>query len=196
MMKLLLATNNANKLREIRAQLNLPSIEVVSPADVGVPADFDVEETGKSFEENAELKAKAFSTLTGLATVADDSGLMIDALNGAPGIHSKRWIEGSDQDRNLYLLKQLEGKSTRGAKFVTVLALYLPDTQKTHFFEGEVVGTISEAELGTSGFGYDPVFIPEGYDKTFGELGDDIKAQLSHRHRAIEKLKVFVEQWK
>ncbi len=195
MTTLLLATNNANKLGEIRAELNFPQIEIISVADTGVPADFDIEETGQTFRENAELKAKVFSEQTGLPTVADDSGLVVSALGGAPGIHSKRWVEGSDHDRNLYLLKQLEEKTDRTAKFVTVLALYLPSSGGTQFFDGEVTGTIAQSELGMSGFGYDPIFIPEGHDQTFGQLGDQIKAQLSHRHRAVVKLKAFLEQW-
>lgn len=192
-MELVLATNNANKLREIQAQLALSSVQVHSPLQVGVPADFDVEETGETFTENALLKAKSFSTLTKLPTVADDSGLMVTALNGEPGVHSKRWIEGSDHDRNLHLLKKLENAKDRSAVFITVLALYLPDSDQVHFFEGTVSGKIINEERGSDGFGYDPVFVPDGYDRTFAELGLDVKNRLSHRARAVQKLKTFLE---
>jgi len=194
-MELVLATNNANKLAEIQATLALTSISVISAHDAGVPDDFDVEETGQTFSQNAELKARAFSKLTGLPAVADDSGLKVVALGGEPGVHSKRWIPGSDQDRNLHLLQKLEGTPDRSAEFVTVLALFFPDTEKIIFFEGSVTGTIALEERGTEGFGYDPIFIPEGYDKTFAQLGIETKNTLSHRARAVQKLKTFLEGW-
>lgn len=193
-MELVLATNNPNKLREIQSQLSLSFISVVSPRAAGVPDDFDVEETGETFVENALLKAKGYSAFTDLPTVADDSGLVVNALNGEPGVHSKRWIPGSDHDRNMHLLQKLQGLSDRSAQFVTVLALYLPETQETQIFEGIVTGKIATEERGSEGFGYDPVFIPDGYTKTFAEIGLDIKNTLSHRSRAVEKLKRFFEE--
>lgn len=195
MTELVLATNNANKLREIQAQLALPSVRVLSPREAGVPADFDVEETGETFTENALLKAKAFAAIAHAPVVADDSGLMVHALNGEPGVHSKRWIPGSDHDRNMHLLEKLKDQSDREAEFITVLALYLPDTDTAHFFEGRVSGKIGAEERGNAGFGYDPLFIPDGYTQTFAELGEEVKNTLSHRARAVQKLKVFLEAW-
>lgn len=194
MLEFVLATNNANKLREIQAQLQQFDVHFLSAKEAGVPDGFDVDETGKTFEENAELKARAFAQLTGKPTVADDSGLVVHALGGKPGVHSKRWIDGSDHDRNLYLLEQLKATKDRSAEFVTVLALFLPDTNEVHFFEGKVMGTISNEERGSEGFGYDPVFIPEGYSETFAELGQDVKNTLSHRFRAVEKLKTYLKK--
>jgi len=192
-MELVLASNNANKLREIQSQLSLTSVHVITARQAGISDDFDVDETGGTFTQNALLKARAFSALTQLPTVSDDSGLVVNALNGEPGVHSKRWISGSDQDRNLHLLKKLDGLSDRSAEFITVLALYFPDVRETHFFEGTVKGRIITEERGNDGFGYDPVFVPEGYDKTFAELGIEIKNTVSHRFRAVQKLKAFVE---
>ncbi len=195
MLELVLATNNLNKLREIQAQLQVHGITILSAEEAGVPSSFDVEETGKTFVENAILKAKAFAAEAKRATVADDSGLMVTALDGQPGVHSKRWIPGSDEDRNDYLLEQLKSKSDRSAQFVTVLALYLPNSDQVHTFEGTVEGTIAEKAAGTEGFGYDPVFIPTGYKQTFAELGVEVKNTLSHRYRAVQKLKTFLESW-
>jgi XTP/dITP diphosphohydrolase len=192
-MELVLATNNPNKLREVQSQLSLSFITVRSPHEVGVPDDFDVEETGSTFAENALLKAKAYSAFTKLPTVADDSGLVVHALDGEPGVHSKRWVPGSDHDRNVYLLEKLRDKSDRSAQFVTVLALYFPETDETHLFEGIVAGQIAPEERGQEGFGYDPVFIPDGYTHTFAEIGLEVKNTLSHRSRAVENLKRFFE---
>lgn len=192
MTEFVLATNNANKLREIQAQLNNSQVTFLSADQAGVPSDFDVDETGLTFAENAELKARAFAAITGKPSVADDSGLVVHSLGGQPGVHSKRWITGSDHDRNLYLLDRLHNQTDRSAEFVTVLALYYPETDQVTLFEGKVAGTISTAERGDQGFGYDPVFIPAGYQQTFAELGEDVKNTLSHRFRAVEKLKEFL----
>ena len=188
MKQLLVATNNAHKLQELQFELGKHDIKLFTPEQVGISDEFDVEETGTTFAENAELKARAFSKKSGLLSVADDSGLVVNALGGQPGVHSKRWIEGSDHDRNVHLLKQLESKSDRSAQFVTVLALYEPSTDQVTVFDGSVQGSIIDQERGVAGFGYDPVFVPEGYQETFAELGLVVKATLSHRHRAIEKL--------
>jgi XTP/dITP diphosphohydrolase len=196
MQKLLVATNNAHKLQELQVALNLPEFTFVSPKEVGVEESFDVDETGETFSENAELKAIAFSKKTNLPSISDDSGLIVYALNGEPGVHSKRWIEGSDHDRNQHLLKKLANVTDRSAEFITVLALHFPETGKTEFFEGRVAGTIGFAEKGTAGFGYDPLFIPNGHTQSFAELGAEVKAQLSHRHNAVEKLKVFLASLK
>lgn len=191
MPKYLLASNNPHKLSEITAQLAGSTIQVVTPAEVGVPAEFDVAETGTTFAANAELKARAFSELTGLPAIGDDSGLCVAALDGQPGVHSKRWIPGSDADRNTYLLTQLKNfpqPAQRGSAFITVLALVYPSDPKTIFFEGRVDGKIAAIAHGEEGFGYDPLFIPDGYQHTFAELGVLVKNQLSHRARAVHQL--------
>jgi len=199
MRKLLVATNNPHKLQEFKTLLRFPGIECVSPAAAGVPAEFDVAETGATFAENAFLKAVGFSQQTALPALADDSGLMVEALDGLPGVNSKRWLTGSDQDRNQYLLAQLKKlklTSQRKARFITVLALHYLEKNQTYFFEGLVSGTIAEEERGTAGFGYDSVFIPEGHSRTFAELGDELKSQLSHRARAVEKVNAFLMTYK
>jgi XTP/dITP diphosphohydrolase len=194
MQQLLVATNNPHKLKELELELRQLELRIFTPGEVGVPPEFDVEETGTTFAENAELKARAFAVQTGLPSLADDSGLVVEALGGEPGVHSKRWIEGSDHDRNVHLLKKLEGESDRSAHFVTVLALYLPDPNQFHFFEGSVSGKIGAEERGSQGFGYDPLFIPDGYTQSFGELDLEVKSTLSHRHRALEKLRQYLEK--
>lgn len=194
MQQLLVATNNPHKLKELELELRQLELRISTPSEAGVSPDFDVEETGATFAENAELKARAFAAQTRLPSLADDSGLVVDALGGEPGVHSKRRIEGSDHDRNIHLLKKLDGQADRSAKFVTVLALYLPDSDQLHFFEGSVSGKIGDGERGSEGFGYDPLFIPDGYTQSFGELALDVKSTLSHRHRALEKLRQYLEK--
>ncbi len=191
-MKLLLATNNPGKLREVQEILAGLPFEVVTPAEVGVPPDFDPPENGATFEENAQSKAQAYAEKTGLLSLADDSGLCVTALDGKPGVHSKRFIEGSDHDRNLKILELLKEKTDRSAYFISVICLYDPHTKETQCFEGRVEGTLAAEEHGTQGFGYDPIFIPTGYDKTFGELGNEVKNTLSHRARALQKAKEYL----
>ena len=154
----------------------------------------DVEETGSTFHQNAKLKAEFFANKTGLLTVADDSGLEVEALEGFPGVASKRWLSGTDQERSLALLKKLESQSNWQARFVSVLCLHDPQQKTEKYFEGEVQGRIAKEIRGEQGFGYDPVFIPEGYDKTFGELSVNVKNQLSHRARAFAKLKKYLRE--
>lgn len=194
MKQLLVATNNPHKLIELELELRALPLRILRPRDAGVSEDFDVDETGTTFSENAELKARAFAAQASLPTLADDSGLVVDVLHGEPGVHSKRWVEGSDHDRNVHLLKELEGERNRRAKFVTVLALYIPTLESVEFFEGYVSGHIGSEERGTEGFGYDPLFIPDGYTESFGELGLEVKSTLSHRHRALEKLREYLEK--
>jgi XTP/dITP diphosphohydrolase len=194
MMKVLLATNNPGKIREMQQLLAEADVEIVSKADAGLPDDFDVEETGSSFQEISGQKAFAYSAQTGLACVSDDSGLVVDALNGEPGIHSKRFAPGSDHDRNLRILELMKEMTNRKAKFVSVICYFDPQEQQSHFFEGEVTGHIAQTEQGTQGFGYDPIFIPDGYDQSFAQLGSEVKNTLSHRARALEKLKIYFAQ--
>jgi XTP/dITP diphosphohydrolase len=202
-MKLLFATRNLHKVQEVAALFTKGDIQVVSPANLGVSADFDVEETGTTFEANAELKARGFGLAVPASaqvlTAADDSGLCVEALNGQPGVYSKRFIPGTDHDRNLHLLKLLDGQTNRRAYFITVVALWDPtqgfdaDDQSVKFFEGRVEGVIGTEERGTEGFGYDPLFIPDGYTQSFGELGLEVKNTLSHRARAFAKLQEYLE---
>ncbi|MBQ1612376.1 MAG: RdgB/HAM1 family non-canonical purine NTP pyrophosphatase, partial [Alphaproteobacteria bacterium] len=162
-------------------------IEVQSAAELHLT---DIEETGKTFEENAKLKANAISLKCGLPCLADDSGLCVDALGGRPGVYSARYAPNRDFKKGMeMLLKEIDdsGYKNRKAHFSCFMALANPN-QKTKIFEGRVNGTIAEKPQGNGGFGYDPIFIPEGYDKTFAELGDNIKNKISHRSRALEKL--------
>ena len=183
-MKLLIATRNAHKLAEIRAML--PGIELVgTDAWPTVP---DPDETGKTFEENAAIKAEAWLKATGLPALADDSGLEVEALGGVPGIHSARYagIHGDSAANNARLLRELAGLpiERRGARFVCALALAMPG-EPLRTLRGTCPGRIVAAASGVNGFGYDPLFVPEGFTRTFGELPEEVKARISHRARAF-----------
>ena len=187
--KIIIATHNAGKLREFASLLALPGLGFASAGDYGLP---EPEETGSSFAENAHLKAAAASRATGLAALADDSGLAIDALDGAPGIYSARWAMGKNFAPAFAKIERLlheKGHAPTGARaaFVAALALVLPDG--THVeAEGRVEGTLVFPPRGTNGFGYDPLFIPESETRTFGEMTGEEKARFSHRARAIKNL--------
>lgn len=184
--KLVVASHNSGKIAEIKTLLAPLNIEVQSAKDLRLP---DVEETGTTFEENAKLKAQTLSLMCGTPCLADDSGLCVEVLDGRPGVYSARYAPDRDFDEGMnMLLKELQetGSDNRKAYFTCCLALAYP-TEKTKIFEGRVNGIISETKQGNNGFGYDPIFIPEGYEQTFGELGDEIKNQISHRRRALEK---------
>ena len=188
-MKLIMASNNKNKLREMQRILEGMGVEVVSQREAG--CDFEVEETGRTFAENAFLKAEAVVRATGLPAVADDSGLMVDALDGAPGIYSARFTgshEDSDEARVRFLLQKLEGATDRGAKFVSSICCVFPngDTLRA---EGECPGEIVFAPCGQNGFGYDPVFRPRGFDRTMAELAPEEKDKISHRGAAMRKFR-------
>lgn len=190
--KLVVASHNIGKINEIKTLLAPLKIEVQSAADLRLA---DVEETGTTFEENAKLKANAVSLMCGLPCLADDSGLCVDALNGRPGVYSARYAPNRDFKQGMkMLLDEIKdtGSDNRKAHFSCCLALACPN-QKTQVFEGRVDGTIAEKPRGNNGFGYDAIFIPEGYEKTFGELGDDVKNNISHRRLALEK---FIKELK
>jgi XTP/dITP diphosphohydrolase len=191
-MRLVIATHNQGKLLEFKALLSELSVEVLGCGELPQPCK-DVEETGTTFAENALLKAQAVFDQTGLPAVADDSGLMVDFLGGAPGVYSKRFAPGSDADRNQVMLEKLLGVATeqRGAAFVSVLCLVQPD-KPPQFFEGKVEGSIAQEPRGEFGFGYDPLFIPIGFQETFGKLGQEVKNTISHRARALEKLRDYL----
>jgi len=184
-MRLLVATRNAGKLREVRARVQ--GLEVVSLDDV--PPMPEVEETEDTLEGNARLKALAGARSTGLWTVSDDSGLFVDALGGAPGVRSARYVPGTDADRNQALLRAMERvpDAERGAAFRCVLALASPGGE-VRLAHGECRGSILRAPRGTGGFGYDPVFVPDGETRTSAELAPQEKDALSHRGRAMRAL--------
>jgi XTP/dITP diphosphohydrolase len=208
-MKIVFATNNEHKLSEIRAILG-PSFDVVSLADIGCHE--DIPETGQTLEENALMKAEYVYNKYHLSCFADDTGLEVEALNGAPGVYSARYAAivpagepagpSHDSEANMArLLRELANNNNRKARFRTVIALIekkdvcpcgCTSIKVVHKFEGIVNGEITREKSGAEGFGYDPIFRPDGYDKTFAELGADIKNQISHRARAVAKLCEFL----
>lgn len=191
MKKLVFATNNAHKLEEIRAILG-DKVEILSLNDINCHA--DIPETADTLEGNAELKAAYIYTNYGLNCFADDTGLEVEALNGAPGIYSARYAggEGHDSEANMKkLLTEMAGKTNRNAQFRTAICLI--EKGNKHLFEGIVKGRIIEAKRGNSGFGYDPVFIPEGYNETFAEMGNTEKNKISHRARAVAALCEYLQ---
>lgn len=198
MKKIVFATNNQHKLDEIREILG-KNFEIVSLNDIGCHE--DIPETGNTLEENARQKAEYIYNKYHLSCFADDTGLEVDALNGAPGVYSARYAggEGHDSEANMQkLLRELGENNNRKARFRTVIALLLKEQgastkeQETLLFEGIVNGTIAREKHGTEGFGYDPIFVPEGYTQSFAELGTDIKNKISHRARAVKKLAEYL----
>ena len=196
-MRFVLATHNPGKLREMGEILKDFGIEVVSPRDLGITV--DVEETGTTFAENALLKAKAICKEANLPAIADDSGLCVDALNGAPGVYSARYGgEGLvDKGRYMLLLSSLRGAPTRAAHFACAVACAFPNGD-TLTAEGRCDGSIAYAPLGEGGFGYDPVFLLPGTGKTFGQLTQEEKSAVSHRGRALKdfagKLEAYLKK--
>ncbi|MCL4138203.1 UNVERIFIED_CONTAM: hypothetical protein GTU68_013605 [Idotea baltica] len=186
---ILFGTNNAHKLREIREILG-DIYQVLSLRDVGIEQ--DVEETELTLQGNAELKVRAFYELAKLPCFADDTGLEVHTLDGRPGVFSARYAgeDCSATDNVRKLLGEMEGKTDRTAVFKCVIAYY--DGKSIQYFPGEISGKIIETPHGEGGFGYDPVFQPEGYDKTFAELPSEEKNSISHRKRAVEKLATFL----
>ena len=184
--KLLIATNNKNKLQEFETLFLESGIEITSLAVEGIH--YDVEETGKTFEDNAILKATEYCKLSGLPTLADDSGLIVDALDGRPGVYSARYAgeNATSEDRCIKLLEELRGVpfEKRTARYKAVLALALPDG-KVETVEGLVEGSIAEEQIGTSGFGYDPLFYVEEFKTTFANISQEQKNSISHRSKAL-----------
>ena len=197
-MKFVLASNNENKLREMRSLLAREGIELISQRQAGCV--FAVDETGSSFEENAYLKAIAVTRATGLPAVADDSGLMVDALDGAPGIYSARYTGNhadTDAARTAFLLEKLGDAENRSARFACAICCTFPNGDVLRAY-GECPGSILTAPRGVGGFGYDPVFLPLGADKSMAELPEEEKNEISHRGRAmrsfIGELKKYYEK--
>lgn len=196
MITMIAASSNAHKIKEIQSIMSKFGVKVVSRKEAGVP-EFEIEEDGETFEENSLKKAEAIMKATGKLTVADDSGLMVDYLGGAPGVYSARFAgeECDDAKNNEKLLKHLEGLSAedRKAKFVSVITLMFPDGN-TIVARGECPGRIIETPTGENGFGYDPLFVPDGLSKTFAQLSDKEKNSISHRARALEKLEEILTE--
>lgn len=185
--ELLLATKNKGKVPELALLLAGLPLRLHTLAEF--PRVTTPEETGTTFAENAELKARFYASHTGLLTLADDSGLEADALGGAPGVHSARYAgpDATDEERIAQLLTEMRasGDSTRRARFVCAVALFDPSAGACELFEGTCEGRIGHEPRGSNGFGYDPVFIPDGYDQTFAELPAEIKQRISHRAQAL-----------
>lgn len=192
-MKIVFATNNQHKLQEIREILG-DQFEILSLADIGCHE--DIPETGNTLEANAHQKAEYVFDHYHIDCFADDTGLEVDALGGAPGVHSARYAEGTDHNSEANmakLLRELGDNPNRKARFRTVISLIQmeggnPVCSREYQFEGSVEGSIDREKHGNGGFGYDPLFIPEGHDKSFAELGEEVKNQISHRARAVRKL--------
>jgi len=187
---ILFASNNAHKVEEVRAALP-PQFTIRSLREV--MGDVDIPETGVTLEENAAIKARFLFAETGMNCFADDTGLEITALNGAPGIYSARYAgEGCTFDDNMNkVLANLEGETNRSARFRTVICLILEG--KEYFFEGEIKGEILTSRVGEQGFGYDPIFKPEGYQLTFAQMTVEQKNTISHRGLAVQKLVEFLK---
>lgn len=203
-MNVFIASSNQGKIREINAILKNNSFNLLSILDteklkelnISIPQGFDVIEDGKTFKDNALLKALAYAKLTNLPTIADDSGLEVDVLGGFPSVNSNRWFKGTTHERNLVLLKKLEHQHNRQARFCSVICFFDPKNNLTNFFEGKIKGSIALEPKGSKieGFGYDPIFIPEGFTKSFSQLGVEFKNTISHRRQALFKLSQFVLQ--
>ena len=192
MERYVIATNNAHKLREIRAILENDSRAFLSMEEANIHT--DPEETGATFEENALIKARAACAASGLPAMADDSGICVDALNGAPGIHSARYCPGTDRERTEFLLKNMEAvpDGQRQGRFVSAIACVYPDgTEFT--VRGECEGVILREIRGEGGFGYDPVFFSPGDGCTFAEMPQARKNEISHRARALAAMKAALE---
>lgn len=193
--ELLIATHNAGKIRELTELLSNLPLRLRRLSEF--PQIGEVEETGETFAANAELKARLYSLRTNLWTLADDSGLEVDALDGAPGVLSARYggANATNAERNALLLAALSGTDDTGrtARFTCAIALYEPEVQTTKIFTGTCEGHISQQPRGNNGFGYDPLFIPTGYAHTFGELPDELKQQLSHRALALAGVRAYLK---
>lgn len=194
-MDLVIATANPGKLREIERALRMPGLRLLTAAELGEWP--ETEETGDTLEENARIKAESLRDRFALAALADDSGLLVDTLGGRPGVHSSRYAgpEG-DAERNMdLLLRELQGipPEERRARFGCVMALALPDG-RVLYTRGECAGVILERRRGTGGFGYDPVFLPDGFDRSMAELTVEEKNAISHRGKALGAMQELLEQ--
>ncbi len=186
---IVVATKNSHKVDEYKKLLSAQKVELKSLLDY--PGFTEVEENGKTFRENAALKALAACKYCDVPAFADDSGLEVEALDGRPGIYSARYAP-TDKERIAKLLGELKDKTNRRARFVCAIAIAI-NGEVIETFEGEVKGVIVDSPRGAGGFGYDPVFLPDGYDQTFGEMDQELKNQISHRAKAFQAAMEFVE---
>ncbi len=189
--EIVFASHNEGKIKEIKKLLAPYGIKVKSALDMNLP---DVEETGETFEENSLLKSRTIAKLVNKPCLADDSGLCVDALNGAPGVYSARYAPNRDFDKGMEkLLAEMEKSpnKSRNAHFSCVISLAWPDGQYK-IFAGQVDGKIAFHKMGVGGFGYDPLFVPEGFTCSFAQMSQEEKNKISHRGRAVEKLKDFL----
>lgn len=189
-MKIIFATNNKHKLKEVQAVLG-DGYRLVTPSELGITE--EIPEDRPTIEDNASQKSRYLYERTGDDCFADDTGLEVEALGGEPGVRSARYAgPGHDSERNMeLLLRNMKGATNRRARFRTVISLILDGEE--HLFEGIVEGALLTAPRGTNGFGYDPIFVPDGYAETFAEMSDEAKNAISHRGRAVAKLAAFLK---
>lgn len=187
-MKILFASQNKGKQNEARALFKDLPFELVFPDQFDELAGFDPEETGTTFSENALIKAQAYALKSGLSCIADDSGVEIDGMDGLPGVHSNRWFTGTADERNLEVLKRLTPDKPRTARYITVACFYDPTTEEYVMSQATQEGSIAQENIQGEGFDYDRIFMPEGYDKTYSQLGQEVKNQGSQRARAYREL--------
>lgn len=199
-MKILFASQNKGKQNEARALFKDLKVELVFPDDIPHLSGFDPEETGETFADNALLKARAYAAESGIACIADDSGVEIDGMDKLPGVHSNRWFEGTADERNEEVLRRLSQPDDSGntkprtARYITIACFYNPETEEYALFEETQEGSIADTVVQGEGFDYDRIFIPEGYDKTYSQLGQEMKNQNSQRARAYKKLHEYLKQ--
>jgi len=188
-MRLLVASKNRGKVREIK-KIYKGSIEILSPIDMAL--DLDILEDGNTLRDNSSKKALEYFRKANICTIGEDTGLFVEALGGKPGVYSARYGGGGDESNRKKLLLKLKEKNNRAAYFKTVITLVIREDW-FEFFEGKVSGKITEEEIGNKGFGYDPIFLPDGYNKTFGQMSDEEKNSISHRKIALQKVFDYIE---
>ena len=193
MKKILIATNNQGKLKELKDHLK--EFKILSLSDIDEEIE-EPEEDGKTFADNSLIKAKYYAEKTGFLTLADDSGLCINVLGGRPGVFSSRYAGGDYEKAHQKLFKELIDKNDRSAYFQSVVTLYNPQNNKYEQFEGKCEGEILKEDHGTGGFGYDPIFMPNGLNKSFGECSPEEKYEHDHRKKAIDKLIKYLNERK
>lgn len=187
-MRVLFASQNKGKQAEAKVLLADLPVELVFPDQIPEVAELDPEETGSTFAENALIKAQAYAHKSGLPCIADDSGVEIDGMDGLPGVHSNRWFTGTADERNQEVLRRLTPDKPRSARYITVACYYDPNTEEYFTTQATQEGTIGQEIISGKGFDYDRIFIPEGYDKTYSQLGQEVKNENSQRARAYRKL--------
>lgn len=195
MRKLLIATRNSGKIPGIMAELSGVPFEIVGLNDVkDLPIDYEVQENATTFEGNAITKAIIFGNKTGLFTLADDSGLCVDALNGRPGVLSARYAAGSAKDKYMKLLEELKEvpKEKRTARYIAVIAIFDPESEKVNTFEGVCEGFITTEPVGENGFGYDPIFFSPEFNKSYAQITLEEKNTISHRGKAMRKVRDYL----